>query len=59
MPPPLYHPYAATFIDDHDIKHPHTDPASYYGGGETYLRSRTYSHVLVYLHRMSQLLTHE
>lgn len=47
MAPTLNHPTGVTFVDDHDhnSRPVHVDAATYYGGGESYTRSRTYSHV--------------
>ena len=45
MAPVLNHPTGVTFVDDHDFKPVNVDAATYYGGGESYTRSRTYSHV--------------
>ncbi|KAF9048571.1 alpha,alpha-trehalase-neutral trehalase [Panaeolus papilionaceus] len=43
MAPALSHPPGATFVDDH-VRPTNADAEAYYGGGETYTRSRTYSH---------------
>jgi alpha,alpha-trehalase len=45
MAPALNHPSGVTFIDDETLVTVHVDAATYYGGGESYTRSRTYSHV--------------
>lgn len=50
MAPALNHPPAASFLDEHDIKPVHAEPAAYYGGGDSYVRSRTYSHVCLTFH---------
>lgn len=48
MAPALNHPTGVTFVDDHDVHRPgHVEAETYYGGGESYTRSRTYSHVRV------------
>ena len=47
MAPALNHPPGVTFVDDHIHRPIHEDAATYYGGGESYTRSRTYSHVCV------------
>jgi alpha,alpha-trehalase len=49
MAPALNHPSGVTFIEDAQHKAGHLDAAAYYGGGESFTRSRTYSHVSVYL----------
>lgn len=45
MAPSLNHPTGVAFVDDHDLRAANVDAATYYGGGESYTRSRTYSHV--------------
>lgn len=45
MAPVLNHPTSVTFVDDANRSSVHVDAATYYGGGEVYTRSRTYSHV--------------
>jgi alpha,alpha-trehalase len=45
MAPVLSHPSRASFVDEFGTKPINVDAAVYYGGGETYTRSRTYSHV--------------
>lgn len=45
MAPALNHPSGVTFIDDDSLGTVHVDAATYYGGGESFTRSRTYSHV--------------
>ncbi|KAF8896084.1 alpha,alpha-trehalase [Infundibulicybe gibba] len=42
MAPSVNHPTGVSFVEEH--KAVHVDAATYYGGGETYARSRTYSH---------------
>ncbi|KAF8181259.1 alpha,alpha-trehalase-neutral trehalase [Pholiota molesta] len=44
MAPTLTHPPGAAFVDEHAHRPVHADAATYYGGGEAYTRSRTYSH---------------
>ncbi|KAJ7238582.1 alpha,alpha-trehalase-neutral trehalase [Mycena haematopus] len=44
MAPALNHPSGVTFIDDEILGTVHVDAATYYGGGESFTRSRTYSH---------------
>jgi hypothetical protein len=44
MAPALNHPSGVTFIDE-SLGTVHVDAATYYGGGESFTRSRTYSHV--------------
>jgi len=44
MAPALSHPPGVAF-DDHAHRPVTVDAATYYGGGESYSRSRTYSHV--------------
>ncbi|KAF9041963.1 glycoside hydrolase family 37 protein [Hymenopellis radicata] len=44
MAPVVNHPTGVSFVDERDAKHPHLDAAAYYGGGESFTRSRTYSH---------------
>ncbi|KAJ7649884.1 alpha,alpha-trehalase-neutral trehalase [Roridomyces roridus] len=44
MAPALNHPSGVTFVDDHEHGLVgHVDAATYYGGGESFTRSRTYS----------------
>ncbi|KAF8868084.1 hypothetical protein CPB84DRAFT_1451048, partial [Gymnopilus junonius] len=44
MPPAsLYHPAAVTFLDDQAPRPVNVDAATYYGGNESFHRSRTYS----------------
>ncbi|KIK33242.1 glycoside hydrolase family 37 protein [Suillus luteus UH-Slu-Lm8-n1] len=43
MAPALNHPTGVTFVDD-GHRSVHVDAATYYGGGEAFTRSRTYSH---------------
>lgn len=45
MAPVLNHPTSVTFVDDANRSSVNVDAATYYGGGEVYTRSRTYSHV--------------
>ena len=45
MAPTLIHPPGTVFIDDNEVRAVHVDAATYYGGGDTHFRSRTYSHV--------------
>jgi alpha,alpha-trehalase len=52
MAPALNHPAGVTFVDDgHGPVH--VDAATYYGGGEAFIRSRTYSHVRRLVRRAS------
>ncbi|KAI6006620.1 glycoside hydrolase family 37 protein [Pisolithus orientalis] len=44
MAPSLTHPPGVTFVDDGERGSVHLEAAVYYGGGETFTRSRTYSH---------------
>ncbi|KAI5992068.1 glycoside hydrolase family 37 protein [Pisolithus albus] len=44
MAPSLTHPSGVTFVDDGEHGSAHLEAAVYYGGGETFTRSRTYSH---------------
>ncbi|KAI6108140.1 glycoside hydrolase family 37 protein [Pisolithus sp. B1] len=44
MAPSLTHPSGVTFVDDGEHGSVHLEAAVYYGGGETFTRSRTYSH---------------
>ncbi|KAH7913530.1 glycoside hydrolase family 37 protein [Hygrophoropsis aurantiaca] len=44
MAPALNHPQSVAFIDDAEHRPVNVDAATYYGGGESYTRSRTYSH---------------
>ncbi|KAL4064454.1 glycoside hydrolase family 37 protein [Scleroderma yunnanense] len=44
MAPVLNHPTSVTFVDDGEHKSVHVDASIYYGGGESFSRSRTYSH---------------
>lgn len=45
MAPVLNYPAGATFLDDAARPLVNADAATYYGGGEAYTRSRTYSQV--------------
>lgn len=55
MAPSVLHPAGVAFVDDERAdKHIHVDAATYYGGGESFTRSRTYSHVRL----CSQLVIH-
>ncbi|KAK0469618.1 alpha,alpha-trehalase-neutral trehalase [Desarmillaria tabescens] len=45
MAPVLTHPAGVSFIDDQASRPVNVDAATYYGGGESFTRSRTYSHV--------------
>lgn len=45
MAPQLNHPPGVNFVDEQPHRGIHIDAATYYGGGETFTRSRTYSHV--------------
>jgi hypothetical protein len=49
MAPALNHPAGVSFIDDHGVTATNVEAAVYYGGGESYTRSRTYSHVCRFL----------
>jgi len=44
MAPALNHPSGVSFAEERHGQ-VNIDAAAYYGGGETYARSRTYSHV--------------
>ncbi|KAF9243378.1 alpha,alpha-trehalase-neutral trehalase [Melanogaster broomeanus] len=44
MAPVLTHPPGLAFVEDTDRGSDHVDPAAYYGAGESFSRSRTYSH---------------
>ncbi|EGN98809.1 glycoside hydrolase family 37 protein [Serpula lacrymans var. lacrymans S7.3] len=44
MAPALNHPTNVAFVDEHDLRPVNVDAATYYGGGESFTRSRTYSH---------------
>lgn len=45
MAPAILHPPGVSFIDDKDHTPAQQDAAQYYGGGEYFSRSRTYSGV--------------
>lgn len=45
MAPAINHPAGVTFVDDPTHRPVNVDAAAYYGGSESYTRSRTYSHV--------------
>lgn len=47
MAPALNHPTGVTFVEEHSSRPINVDAATYYGGGESYTRSRTYSHVSI------------
>ncbi|KAH0833005.1 glycoside hydrolase family 37 protein [Lanmaoa asiatica] len=49
MPPTLNHPPGINFIEDAEHRAVHVDAATYYGGTESFSRSRTYSHVCLCL----------
>jgi len=52
MAPALNHPTSVTFVDDVEHKPVHVDASIYYGGGESFTRSRTYSYVRLFtMHR--------
>ncbi|KAJ7024752.1 alpha,alpha-trehalase-neutral trehalase [Mycena alexandri] len=44
MAPAVNHPSGVSFVPDEALGGAHVDAATYYGGGESYTRSRTYSH---------------
>lgn len=46
MAPTFTHPAGVNFVDEHAQKPVNVDAAAYYGGGEAYARSRTYSQVM-------------
>lgn len=50
MAPILNHPPGLNFIEDGKDHAVHVDAATYYGGAESFSRSRTYSHVRFYPH---------
>lgn len=50
MAPAFSHPPGVNFVDDHGGKPVNVDAATYYGGEESYSRSRTYSGVRVALY---------
>ncbi|TFK74113.1 glycoside hydrolase family 37 protein [Pluteus cervinus] len=44
MAPTVPHPAGVNFVDEQQAQRIHVDAATYYGGGETFTRARTYSH---------------
>jgi hypothetical protein len=44
MPPAFVHPAGVNFVDE-DARPTDVDAAIYYGGGDSYTRTRTYSQV--------------
>ncbi|KAG6832783.1 hypothetical protein H0H92_009401 [Tricholoma furcatifolium] len=51
MAPPLNHPPGVTFVEERAATTHTVDAATYYGGGESYTRSRTYSHSHIHGYR--------